>query len=130
MPLVTISLTDDQIKSLLDLASELRTLTRDLRDYFAKRRGAIKPRGRQVNPHRIDVADDPWIDWFSEIEGSRVTTRSIMKNVLGRSDGVMSPYEARRIAACMQNLGWDGPKMLRIEGKAVRGYERAPTADL
>ncbi len=67
---------------------------------------------------------DPWFDILSSLTEDRVSTMDIMARDLGVPKDRMSPVDAGRVASIMKRLGWDGPKMIRIEGRAVRGYER------
>jgi energy-coupling factor transporter ATP-binding protein EcfA2 len=75
------------------------------------------------------VLDDPWADMLAEVRGTvesgveRVTTAKALQQ-LEVNAAHMSPASAKRIGPIMRDLGWDGPKRMRIQGKVVRGYER------
>jgi hypothetical protein len=123
MPTVTIELTPGQVEELLRLAG-------DLRDYFAKKRGIIHKRGRQKNPHQFKLGLDPWVDILAGVGGDRIASRDLMALHIGITPDRMSTADTHRLAAVMRHLGWGGPKMLRLEGRAVRGYERLRYTDL
>ena len=77
-----------------------------------------------ANEQDLRRVADPWLDILSEVQGERVASMDIMTRDLGLSRDRVSPVDAGRVASIMRRLGWDGPKMIRVEGKAVRGYER------
>lgn len=45
------------------------------------------------------------------------------------STGQAKDYHAKHLAMVIRQLGWDGPKPIRIKGKAKRGYERPVQTD-
>ena len=67
---------------------------------------------------------DPWDDILGRVEGPRVSSLDLATRELGITKDRLSSYDAGRIAASMRRLGWEGPKLTRIDGKVVRGYER------
>ena len=67
---------------------------------------------------------DPWFDILAQVPGDQVSSNDIMMRDLGMTKDRLSPIDASRVASIMRRLGWDGPKVIRIEGKVVRGYER------
>lgn len=75
---------------------------------------------------------DPWLDFLSNpigvsIEGNveRIATVDLFgEGNLDVKAGQSKDYHAKHLAAVMRQLGWDGPKAMRIGGKIKRGYER------
>ena len=73
---------------------------------------------------------DPWADVLSSVEGERdgETMRVFSSTLLGDKLRISSDnqknFHAKRLAAVMHSLGWDGPKPIRISGKPGRGYTR------
>lgn len=76
------------------------------------------------------VYQDPWEDLLASIEGEqvgrehRVFTKSLLAH-LEIPSGQQQHFQTSRLADCMRNLGWNGPKKLRIDGKTLNGYWRA-----
>ena len=68
---------------------------------------------------------DPWFDILSGVGGEKVATIDIMLRDLGLDKGRLTPQDASRVASIMRQLGWDGPKMLWMDGRSVKGYERS-----
>ncbi len=78
------------------------------------------------------VARDPWLDTLEKVRGQegngeivRASSSYLLTNTLRIEAGRQKPFEATRLGACMRELGWVGPKNIRIHGAIVRGYERA-----
>ena len=118
---ISVTLTDDQARELIYLAS-------DLRKFFAARREGIfksRIRGKQRNPHRFSDSDS-WIDVASWIDRTVIPSREAFDLVAGGQDGKFSAHAARRLAAAMRACGWQGPKLIRLNGQMVRGYSRDP----
>lgn len=74
---------------------------------------------------------DPWLDILERERGEegngenvRVSSRHLIEDVLGISAAQQKPSDAKRVASIMKQLGWDGPKTLRMAGGVMRGYER------
>ena len=79
--------------------------------------------------------EDPWLDVLGKVTGEekggfeRVATETLFsEEFLGIPPSHRQSYHPKRIAIVMRKLGWDGPKKIRISGKAQRGYER-PVGD-
>ena len=70
--------------------------------------------------------NDPWEDLLSDVPGDKVSSNDLMQRWIGMDKQRMSVYDGARIGAIMRKLGWYGPKTVSIEGKVVRGYDRAP----
>ena len=89
---------------------------------------------RRLQDARQDV--DPWDEMLSHVKGKidsrpdgrgkeeRVTTRDLMEHFLRLSAREMTDQVPRRLAYVMRRLGWQGPDVLWVEGKAMRGYRR------
>jgi hypothetical protein len=54
----------------------------------------------------------------------RVEASDLLTNVLGLHPSKQRDVDYKRLRRCMQRLGWDGPKKLRLSGKSKRGYAR------
>lgn len=79
---------------------------------------------------------DPWEDALRRVKGEfqptpdGVVERIFSADLLGSSDHLNMPKErqtfqaSQRLARCMRKLGWDGPAVIRIEGRQARGYWR------
>jgi hypothetical protein len=80
------------------------------------------------------MGDDPWLELLAGLTGDvangieRVTTQKILTHLeIGKER--QNQFHAKRIAPLMRQLGWDGPKRLRLaDGRVTRGYER-PAAE-
>lgn len=77
------------------------------------------------------TARDPWLDTLAEARGEegngtmvKVSTHHLLTFILEIEVGRQKHSEATRLGICMRELGWDGPKSMRIHGVNVRGYER------
>ena len=75
------------------------------------------------------LLDDPWQDLLHDAKGfieggvERISSAEVMKH-LEVMVGQQTPSSIKRIGPLMRNLGWSGPKQLRIRGGNQRGYER------
>lgn len=80
------------------------------------------------------MEDHPWQDVLKEIAGevtngtARVTTQEVFEH-LGIDPERRQPYQQTLIAKLMVQLGWAGPKRIKVKGQTLRGYERSPTAE-
>lgn len=95
--------------------------------------------------------DDPWQDILADVsdagaEDARVCKPSRSYEIdgdgferiasgfvlgqLGLNSKDLQPHHASRAGRVMKALGWQGPALLRINGKPVRGYSRDALADL
>jgi predicted P-loop ATPase len=76
---------------------------------------------------------DPWEDALATTEGDqvgnemRVHSQEIMVIKLGIMLERQHAGYQRRLADCMRQLGWQGPKVIRINGKLGRGFWRPVT---
>lgn len=77
------------------------------------------------------VAADPWEDILASalpqlaksVEGElRIASQMIFEQVFKMEIRSAGMRETRRLSACMAKLGWQGPKVVWIDGKSVRGY--------
>ncbi|MEP4189973.1 MAG: virulence-associated E family protein, partial [Sneathiella sp.] len=78
------------------------------------------------------VYQDPWEDLLSEINDTRVgkERRVFTKTLLQHLEIPASQqqhFQTTRLAECMRNLGWSGPKRIRIDGVSLMGYWRTST---
>jgi predicted P-loop ATPase len=79
---------------------------------------------------------DPWDDKLAQIVGTiegddeRVSTADVFETVLGVHVSKQRDVDFKRLGRCMRRLKWTGPKMLRIGGNLVRGYERPTKPNL
>lgn len=67
---------------------------------------------------------EPWVDFLGEIQGDRISTAEIALRFIGVEKAQVGSSVYARIANAMRRLGWDGPKVLTIDGKSTRGYDR------
>ncbi|MCK0172063.1 hypothetical protein MWU53_13430 [Aliiroseovarius sp. S1123] len=81
---------------------------------------------------------DPWLDTLAHVEGivrdgmERVSTEFLFSDAhLGIPPAHRQAFHPKRIAAVMRELGWNGPKKVRVNAgdKPVRGYERPSNKD-
>lgn len=77
------------------------------------------------------VPVDPWLDVLAAVKGTivngseRISTRDLFgEEYIHISAGQRQDYHAKRLSKNMKELGWDGSKSLKIDGKAMRGYSR------
>ena len=78
------------------------------------------------------MPQDPWLDALTDVEGFeqvdgevRVSTQVLFgPSNLNISAGNRKDYHTKRLSRVMNELGWKGPKTLRINGRAQRGYYR------
>lgn len=80
---------------------------------------------------------DPWDDILGDVKGEIWSTLQGGEERVASSDLLfvhlkIPPERAtkeaeKRLAKCMQRLGWDGPDKMRIVGKPQRGYRRLAT---
>lgn len=68
---------------------------------------------------------DPWEDILARVDGPRVSSIDLAQRDLKITTDRLSSFDAARIASVMRRLGWDGPKLLWIDGKTARGYEKS-----
>jgi predicted P-loop ATPase len=79
---------------------------------------------------------DPWDDVLSEVIGTigqdeeRAETSELLATVLGIHPSKQRDIDYKRLGRCMRRLGWNGPRLIRINGRTRRGYTRLkpPTA--
>ena len=80
------------------------------------------------------MEDDPWLDKLAGLKGEvhhgveRVTSIDILTRHLAIPVERQKPYQLRQIGPAMRQLGWTGPKKLKIGLQTLRGYERASDA--
>jgi hypothetical protein len=55
---------------------------------------------------------------------TRVASNYLFSHFLCLNPAHMQMRDTKRVAACMRRLGWDGPKVLSINGKDVKGYRK------
>jgi predicted P-loop ATPase len=74
---------------------------------------------------------DPWEDVLHDVKGTvigderRVMSHDLLEIQIGIPRERQTPQQARRIGDCMRVLGWSGPKQMRVDGQAGKGYWRA-----
>jgi len=74
---------------------------------------------------------DPWLDVLAAAKGTivngeeRISSRDLFgETYVNIPVGQRKDYHAKQLSKNMKELGWDGPKAMKIDGKAVRGYAR------
>jgi predicted P-loop ATPase len=79
---------------------------------------------------------DPWDDILTDVKGEvhpatdregseeRIATTTLLRACLGLEPDRVTDRDSKRLGYCIRRLGWDGPKMMRIGGKLVKGYRR------
>lgn len=78
------------------------------------------------------IPRDPWLDTLLEVQGAelvngewRITTKALFGEAnLNIPPSQQQDYHAKRLGQVMRELGWDGPKAFKINGKTHRGYSR------
>ena len=71
---------------------------------------------------------DPWEDILAGVEGEqvgnelRVFSQELMTLKLGILANAQHGGVQKRLADCMRQLGWHGPKPMRIGAKRNRGF--------
>ena len=76
---------------------------------------------------------DPWDDRLANACGTveqseeRVASTDLLEIVLGIHISKQRDIDYKRLGRCMRRLGWDGPKVLRIDDKLQKGYSRFVT---
>jgi len=83
------------------------------------------------------LEDDPWTDILSDLHPSdlnqvagmvRVASSHLLEFSLGLEPNRQQQFHAKRLAAVMRKLGWQGPALVKMEdGSTVRGYQRPLT---
>lgn len=121
---------------------DLEALRRD-RDQIWAEAAHLEARGFPITlpEHLWDTAKtlqaarlppDPWLDDLAEIQGVervgdevRVSTKVLFgQSNLNIPPGLRKDYHAKHLSRMMNELGWEGPKTLRVGGRAQRGYCR------
>ena len=74
---------------------------------------------------------DPWLDILGAAEGTIVNSEERISSselfgeaYLNIQPGSQQDYVGKRVSKNMKELGWDGPKVMKIKGKTLRGYFR------
>jgi hypothetical protein len=73
---------------------------------------------------------DPWEDVLQDVKGQffgdeyRVFTHDLLETNIGTPKERQTPTFLHRVGTCMRQLGWDGPKQMRIGDRSGRGYTR------
>jgi len=76
---------------------------------------------------------DPWDDILADKHGQvidgeeRVSSWALMRIHLEIGYDRMTDWQAKRLARVMRRLGWDGPKVIWVEGRSQKGYTRPAT---
>ncbi|PHR93636.1 MAG: virulence protein E [Robiginitomaculum sp.] len=76
------------------------------------------------------LLEDPWLEALEDVQGTqcgekwRVSSNTLLIEYLQMKSAFSQVHHSKRLAECMNDLGWNGPKKLRINGMSVRGYER------
>jgi len=77
------------------------------------------------------MQEDPWADILGRAQGEvkdgkeRISTETLFTQYLEILPSQRQSFHPKRVATVMRQLGWNGPKKVRIGGNVVRGYERA-----
>jgi hypothetical protein len=85
------------------------------------------------------LEDDPWEDPLTKItqqdcdlvEGFlRISSKKLLTDILGVPTERQQQHHAKRLAALMRKLGWEGPKLYKMkDGSAARGYQKRVHAE-
>jgi hypothetical protein len=73
---------------------------------------------------------DPWEDVLRDVRGQlvgdeyRVFTHDLLEINIAIPKERQTPTLLHRVSTCMRQLGWDGPKQMRIDDRSGRGYTR------
>ena len=80
---------------------------------------------------------DPWEDMLAHVKGKifprpdgregeieRVTSRDLFDLYLKLPADRQTDMAAKRLGYCFRRLGWDGPRVFKVDGVATRGYVR------
>lgn len=73
---------------------------------------------------------DPWEDVLRTVTGQpvgdeyRVLTQELLETKLGILKERQTPALLHRVGVCMRQLGWNGPKQMRMGDQSGRGYWR------
>jgi len=76
---------------------------------------------------------DPWDDKLIRVVGpiqegeERASSVDLLEIVLGIHISKQRDIDYKRLGRCMRRLGWDGPKLVRINDEVQRGYSRPVT---
>jgi predicted P-loop ATPase len=71
---------------------------------------------------------EPWLDTLTyftcvaEDDGQKVSSEHLLTDVLKIPIDKQTTAIAKRLASAMRQLGWEGPKPIRIRGRVTRGY--------
>jgi hypothetical protein len=80
------------------------------------------------------VEYDPWDDQLISAVGTieegeeRASSVDLLEKVIGIHISKQRDIDYKRLGRCMRRLGWDGPKLLRINDEVQRGYSRPVTS--
>jgi predicted P-loop ATPase len=80
---------------------------------------------------------DPWEDVLRSVRGvvaqnddgtieERVLSQQLLTEYIGIQKDRQKNQDLKRVGEAMRNLGWTGPKLLRVAEKRGRGYRRKP----
>lgn len=79
---------------------------------------------------------EPWDDILSRVKGKafqvaggrnteeRISSHDIYEQWLRIGADKLTDSVSKRVSPVMRRLGWDGPKVMKIDGNSVRGYSR------
>jgi predicted P-loop ATPase len=101
------------------------------------------PLAAKAQEERLE--EDPWLDILANARNDpppysdlfitvgdvqRVHTDTLLRDVLGIDPERQRPADGKRLAANMRQLGWEGPKDVKINGVNRKGYERPVSKNL
>jgi len=78
---------------------------------------------------------DPWEDILRSTKGAfiqdeeRILSQELLAVHIGITHERQTNHDLKRIGDCMRNLGWNGPKQMRIADKSGRGYWKLSGAE-
>ena len=93
--------------------------------------------GQAAEAQAERIQEDPWLDVLSKVRGQvrdgieRVSIETLFgKCYLDIAPAQRQSFQPKRIAGLMRELGWSGPKKIRVQvgSNPVGGYERPTDA--
>lgn len=105
-----------------------RTMREPWIDDVAEVSGMAERYVRRFADHRLldqDDADKLGIVYRNDGERERVSSAYVLTKVIGIPTAQQTAEHGKRLGTAMRAHEWEGPMLVRIGGRPVRGYERA-----